>query len=108
MSFDEFNSLSLEQLEEQKANYEKRITELRQAERDAALATVRELVAKHKFTAKEMAQPVMAVAATADKTAEAVEAKYRNPETGETWSGRGRMPAWLDGANKEEFLVATA
>ena len=22
-------------------------------------------------------------------------AKYRNPETGETWSGRGRMPKWL-------------
>ena len=21
--------------------------------------------------------------------------KYRNPDTGETWSGRGRMPKWL-------------
>src|SRR5688572_24382521 len=23
-----------------------------------------------------------------------VPVKYRNPETGETWSGRGRMPKW--------------
>ncbi|WP_408475216.1 H-NS family nucleoid-associated regulatory protein [Paraburkholderia strydomiana] len=21
--------------------------------------------------------------------------KYRNPETGETWSGRGRAPRWI-------------
>ncbi|EGI75854.1 H-NS histone family protein [Hylemonella gracilis] len=99
----EINTLSLEQLEAQKASYEKRIAELRQQERDAALQTVRELVAKHKFTAKEISQPTASA-----QSADAVEPKYRNPETGETWSGRGRAPAWLEGANKDEFLVATA
>jgi len=39
-----------------------------------------------------------------------VAAKYRDPETGETWSGRGRMATWLSekiraGAKLEEFLV---
>jgi DNA-binding protein H-NS len=34
--------------------------------------------------------------------------KYRNPDTGETWSGRGRMPKWLalaeqGGRSREEF-----
>lgn len=53
----EINTLSLEQLEAQKASYEKRIAELRQQERDAALQTVRELVAKHKFTARRSASP---------------------------------------------------
>jgi DNA-binding protein H-NS len=33
--------------------------------------------------------------------------KYRNPKTGETWSGRGRSPAWLAGRNKERFLIDT-
>jgi DNA-binding protein H-NS len=27
-------------------------------------------------------------------------AKYHNPATGETWSGRGRMPTWLK--NKQD------
>ena len=27
-------------------------------------------------------------------------AKYRNPETGGTWSGRGREPAWIKGKNR--------
>lgn len=99
----EINNLSLEQLEAQKASYEKRIAELRQQERDAALQTVRELVAKHKFTAKEISQPPAGA-----QPADAVEAKYRNPETGETWSGRGRAPAWLEGANKDQYLMVAS
>ena len=36
--------------------------------------------------------------------------KYRNPDTGETWSGRGRMPKWMalaqeHGRSREEFLA---
>ena len=39
-----------------------------------------------------------------------VAAKYRNPESGETWSGRGRAPKWLSeveakGRSREAFLV---
>jgi DNA-binding protein H-NS len=38
-------------------------------------------------------------------------ARYRNPETGETWSGRGRAPNWLkraeeQGRGRGDFAVA--
>jgi DNA-binding protein H-NS len=38
-------------------------------------------------------------------------AKFRNPETGEEWSGRGRTPRWLvaqeaEGRDRKEFAVA--
>jgi DNA-binding protein H-NS len=59
----DIDSLSLEQLEAQKAQFEQRIAALRQQERDAALQTVRELMAKHKFTARELAQAAAAPAA---------------------------------------------
>ena len=44
------------------------------------------------------------------KARAAVAAKYRNPATGESWSGRGRAPKWLaeelaKGRSKEEFLL---
>jgi len=44
-----------------------------------------------------------------DAGAKAV-AKFRNPDTGETWSGRGRTPRWLaakeaEGRRREEFAV---
>ncbi|SPS02586.1 putative Histone-like nucleoid-structuring protein H-NS [Cupriavidus taiwanensis] len=32
-------------------------------------------------------------------------AKYLNPKTGQTWSGRGRAPAWL-GKRPERFMIA--
>ncbi|MBN3780423.1 H-NS histone family protein [Burkholderia sp. Ac-20345] len=32
--------------------------------------------------------------------------KYRNPETGATWCGRGRRPRWLAGAeNIDKFVI---
>ena len=39
-----------------------------------------------------------------------VAAKYRNQATGETWTGRGKMPRWLQaqvnsGKRKEDFLI---
>jgi len=34
-------------------------------------------------------------------------AKYRDPATGSTWSGRGRTPAWIAGKDRSEFLVGT-
>lgn len=44
------------------------------------------------------------------KSRGAVAAKYRNPATGESWSGRGRAPRWLadeqaKGRARDEFLV---
>ncbi|MEQ6310504.1 MAG: H-NS family nucleoid-associated regulatory protein [Pseudomonadales bacterium] len=29
--------------------------------------------------------------------------RYRNPKTGETWSGRGRPPRWIEGRDRKPF-----
>ncbi len=39
-----------------------------------------------------------------------VPAKYRNPQSGQTWTGRGKAPRWVTeaeaaGRNREEFLI---
>lgn len=51
-------------------------------------------------------------AATRPATAakRAVAPKYRHPQTGDTWSGRGKAPRWLaaeeaGGAKRESFLI---
>jgi DNA-binding protein H-NS len=41
----------------------------------------------------------------------AVPVKYRHPQSGETWTGRGKPPRWLvnaeaDGKKRSDFLVA--
>lgn len=39
------------------------------------------------------------------KAPKSVAVKYRDDVTGETWTGRGRPPRWLDGKDKNQFLV---
>jgi H-NS histone family protein len=41
------------------------------------------------------AEPAEAGSAAANGGAASVKTKYRDPVTGETWSGRGRMASWL-------------
>jgi DNA-binding protein H-NS len=31
--------------------------------------------------------------------------KYRNPETGKTWSGYGTVPMWIRGKDRTPFLI---
>lgn len=31
--------------------------------------------------------------------------KYRDDATGETWTGRGRPPRWLEGKDKDQYLI---
>ncbi|WP_082728115.1 H-NS family nucleoid-associated regulatory protein [Burkholderia mayonis] len=42
----------------------------------------------------------------AHKRKEPVPPKYRNPATGQTWSGRGRSPKWIAGLSRDDFLIA--
>ena len=34
-----------------------------------------------------------------------VAAKYRDAKSGETWSGRGREPAWIKGKDRDGFRI---
>ena len=31
--------------------------------------------------------------------------KYRNNDTGDTWSGRGKPPKWMAGGDKAQYLI---
>ena len=41
----------------------------------------------------------------AGKVRNSVAAKYRDDATGETWTGRGRSPKWLEGKDKAQYLI---
>jgi DNA-binding protein H-NS len=45
-------------------------------------------------------------AKAASKPASKVAAKYRDPATGQTWTGRGKAPKWIDGKDRNQFVIA--
>ncbi|WP_282892473.1 H-NS family nucleoid-associated regulatory protein, partial [Xanthobacter autotrophicus] len=34
-----------------------------------------------------------------------VSAKYLDPNSGATWTGRGKPPAWIAGKDRDQFLI---
>lgn len=89
---------SLQELLEQKKALELQIERVLKAERDGALSQARHLVETYKLTVEDLFGKQKASGKTAA-------IKYHNHETGESWSGRGRAPRWLDGKNREDFAV---
>lgn len=88
------------ELLEQKRDLEKRIEAARRAEATVELERVRTTVAEFGFTPED-------VFGKRRKGAGAPAApKYRDNETGETWSGRGRAPRWLAGRDPELFRIS--
>ncbi|RKT10560.1 DNA-binding protein H-NS [Paraburkholderia sp. RAU2J] len=83
----------------EKEQLERLIAEARQQEVASALEKVRETVAEFGFT------PEQVFGKRRKDAGRAVAAKFRNPETGETWSGRGRAPRWLKDQDVERFRI---
>lgn len=73
----------------------------RLAEFQAVLEEVRTKVAEYGITEKDIFGRRRGQSTNAP-----VKAKYLDPKTGATWSGRGRAPAWIkDAKNRDRFLI---
>lgn len=80
----------------QKAALEKQIQDAQRNERADAVAKVRALMAEYGLSLADIG--TKAAAAPRSGATKKVAAKYRNPVTQETWSGRGLQPKWLKAA----------
>jgi DNA-binding protein H-NS len=95
-SFPEIQLTTLNELLAQKAALEKQILDAQREEKSGAIAQVKALMAEHGLTMADLGS--RAAGGTRRATTGKVAAKYRNPATGETWSGRGLQPNWLKAA----------
>ena len=100
--------MSLVDLLKQKEELEAKIAEARASELATAINSVKELVAAHGLTAEDIfgAATKRGRKASVVREKTKVAAKYRDPLSGKEWSGRGIAPKWLQGKNKEDYLIA--
>jgi DNA-binding protein H-NS len=90
------------QLTAQLEKLHKEVALAREKEIEQAIADIKQKIAEYGITAEELGFSSKRTAAK--KTP--LPARYRNPKTGETWSGRGRAPGWLAGKNRDRFLIS--
>ena len=86
---------TLQELLEQKAALERQISAATKASRGEAIAQIRALMAQHGLTPADLAVPQKHATGTRTGSRSKVAPKYRHPETGATWTGRGLKPKWL-------------
>ena len=93
--------MQLQKLQVQLAELDRRIRAERRRERQAVLLQVRQLVTNYALSAREVFGQ-----GYSDRTKLfTMGAKYRDPTTGATWSGRGRTPAWIAGRDRAAYLI---
>jgi DNA-binding protein H-NS len=90
-----------------------RAEELRQAEKAGVISRIRDAISVYGITAAELGlaaggarSPARRAAVAPSSTAQVGVAKYRDPASGKTWTGRGKPPLWIVGAkDRQAFLI---
>lgn len=86
----------LAELLAQKEEVERQIAVLRKEERRGAIAEAKRIITEYALMPEQLFAP--------SRTG-SLPPKYRDPETGKTWSGKGRAPNWLEGKDRDDFLI---
>ena len=74
--------------------------EARLAEQAVVLDQIRTLIIEHKLLPSDLG-----LGMPSKRRTTSVAAKYRDPSTGATWSGRGRTPKWIQGDDRTKYEV---
>ena len=100
-----------QELETQAKELLRQAESLRKQERSAVLSELKAKIAEWGVTPAELGLGGAAGKAPRAGKRSTVAPKYRDNATGNTWSGRGQPPKWLQaylgaGKKKEDFLIA--
>jgi DNA-binding protein H-NS len=74
-------------------------------ERQKTIDTVRVMISTYGITAKDLGLDKTVKVKTGPKPGQKVVAKYRDPASGATWSGRGKTPKWINGADRSQYAI---
>jgi len=97
---------SYKELIQQREALEHAIEQARQREISQAVQKVREIIAEFNLTAHDVFPSGRTSKAAGSKSVNKVAPKYRDPGTGQTWTGRGKAPKWIDGQDRAKFVIA--
>lgn len=90
------------ELLKQREALENEINEARRQELSGAIAQVRALVAEFDLTPQDVFPAGRARSASSGTK---VAPKYRDPSTGQTWTGRGKAPKWIQNQDRAQFAI---
>lgn len=93
---------SYKELLKQREALELQISTARRDEVASAIAQVRVLIDEYELTPQEVFPSTRARSATSGTK---VAPKYRDPASGQTWTGRGKAPKWIQNQDRSLFAI---
>ncbi|WP_338510325.1 H-NS histone family protein [Burkholderia gladioli] len=94
------SSKSYPELLAERAALEQKIALARSEKRASAIATIKQMMSEFDIDVAELGGR-----RAPKRLAGQQPAKYRDPESGKTWSGRGKAPAWIAGKDRSAFEI---
>jgi DNA-binding protein H-NS len=93
-------------MEAELAELQARVTAERTRVKSETLAAIGAMLESGTLTPDDLLQLLPESEAKAPKRSYANRPpKYRDPQTGATWTGQGAAPAWLKDKNRDDYLI---
>jgi DNA-binding protein H-NS len=74
-------------------------------EKQQAAEACRAMIATYGITAKDLGLDKAPKVKSGPKPGQKLTPKYRDPLSGATWSGRGKTPRWINGADRSQYAI---
>jgi DNA-binding protein H-NS len=94
-----YNTAEISQLLQKQVALDKALSEAREKETRLALIEIVQKMREYDVSLYEL------MGRKPGEQPSDLSPKYRDPDSGATWSGRGRAPQWIAGKDRERFLV---
>ena len=94
-----------EELQAKIADLQAQAAKVKEEEKEQAIRMARTMISAYGITAKDLGLDNAPKTKTGPKPGNKVAAKYRDPQSGATWSGRGKTPRWINGADRSQYAI---
>lgn len=98
-------SSTYQELIAQREALDRAIEEARRQELKSAISQVKQIIAQYSLTEKDVFGAGAGGEKKSAKQGAKVMPKYKDPSTGQTWTGRGKPPVWIAGKDRTPFLI---
>ena len=92
---------SYKDLQSQIEKLTKQAEQAREKEISAVVAQIRNMMNEYGISPSDLGIS----ARRKRRTGPVTPPKFQNPQTGETWTGRGRAPKWIEGKDRAKFAI---
>ena len=95
----------IQELINQKEQLEKTILEERKRLKAEGIEKVKMIIEEYDLDISEIFPNFSSKSKVSKLISNKVPPKYRNPDSGETWTGRGKAPLWIANKDRNSFII---